>query len=88
MKFFGCYNSLIMKWRVLYNLLIFISIFLFTWAGVFLFKNFYESILWVVVIEIILGPIGVSISGHYYLLSMIVCILIGVYIKKIMRYYE
>jgi len=90
------YNAQIMKWRILYNIIIFVSISLFTWpvytslllAGIFFFRSFYESIIWLLVIEIVLGPIGVGISGHYYLLLVSGLLLCSAWIKKVMRYYE
>ena len=85
-----------MKLRLVYNIIVFISLVIMPWpvytallcAGVFLFKNFYESLLWLVVIELLFGPLGVGFFGHYYLLAMLVLLLVCAFVKKTMRYYE
>ncbi len=90
------YNRLIMKWRLIYNVLIFLSLTLVTWpvytalllAGVFIFSSFYEALLWLLIIEILFGPIGVGLFGHYYLLLVSGALLSAVLVKKTMRYYE
>ncbi len=85
-----------MKWRLLYNTVLFISLVITPWpvytgllcAGIFLFRNFYEAILWLVVVEILFGPLGVGFLGHYYLLMMLVVLFVLAFVKKTMRYYE
>lgn len=91
-----CYNPSTMKCRVLYNILIFLSIALFAWpvytslmiAGVFLFRKFYESIVWLFVIEIFLGPTDVGLWDHKYMLIVGVVLVVSAWCKKLIRYYE
>jgi len=87
---------MIMKMRVIYNLIIFLAISLVTWplytalliAGIFFFKKFYESVLWLVIIEIMVGPVDVGLWGHYYLIAVLIVLLAAGYGKKIIRYYD
>lgn len=82
--------------RLLYNALLFLSIALFPWpmytaliiAGVFLFRNFYEALAWLVIVEVLFAPSGVPLYQHWYLVSVGIILIISVYTKRVMRWYE
>lgn len=82
--------------RILYNIFIFFAVALLVWpiytaliiAGVFLFKNFFESIAWIVIIEILFAPVGIGLLGHWYALVFIALVLVAAYSKQVMRWYE
>ena len=82
--------------RIGYSLLIVISILTLPWyvysaliiAGIFLFNTFYESLLWLVIIEILYGPPELAITAHTYFIAMATALVASIVIKRSIRYYD
>ena len=89
------FSLLVMK-RLLYSVLLFFSIMVLPWyvyasliiAGMFLFNNFYEGIVWVIIIEILYGPPGIDIFQHTFMLWMVAATIVALVIKRSVRYYD
>ena len=57
-------------------------------AGIFLFKNFYEGIVWVVVVEILYGPASNVILDHSFLVLMLALGVLALLVKQSVRFYD
>ncbi len=82
--------------RAVYGLLVFLSILYMPWivtsglilAGVFFFNKYLESIVWIIIIEVLYGPEGVSLIEHRYALGMFVVLAAAFTLKRFIRFYD